>query len=198
MSRPAIVRVTSGAVLHAERATCLAECHARITEGYIPSTPEVEVLARSHSQVLRLLAHIHDDEPAVRGLDERIDALLPRHARVKVARDLERSQKRHAESRNQDVRGIRIWDRREELIRGEMDESLVFEVLAAGRVVGLIPGLLPSKGAVCAVKGNRTPVARAIQQLPRIREGPSALDVLPRNSARPRGSLIRGLDGIGH
>jgi hypothetical protein len=65
----------SGAVLHPECATSLAERHARIAERDIPSTPEVEILTRSHC-VLGLLAHIQDDEPAVRGLDERGFALV--------------------------------------------------------------------------------------------------------------------------
>src|SRR5215213_1243437 len=191
-------RLPAGAVLHPECAAGLAERHARITERDIPSTAEVEILTRSHGCVLRLLAHIQDDEPAVRGLDERIDALLPRHARVKVARDLERGDPRHVESPGENVRGIRIWNRRQELIRRKVDESLVFEVLAARRVVGVVPGLLPSEGAVDAVKGNRTPVTRALKQLPRHRQRASATDVLTRHSARPHGSLIRGLDGIRH
>src|SRR5215212_1615071 len=73
------------AVLATERCADLAELHLWIAERDIPATLEVEVVAENRG----LLADIQYDEPAVRGFDERIDALLARNARVKIARRLE-------------------------------------------------------------------------------------------------------------
>ena len=65
-------------VLQAERVTDLAELHRGIAKGDIPTTPEVEILVQNR----HLLADVQDDEPAVGGLDERIDTLLLGNARV--------------------------------------------------------------------------------------------------------------------
>src|ERR671924_84055 len=73
-------RATTPVSLETERATDSREGDRRIAARDIPATPEIEVLARGGDQVLGLLTDVQDDEPAVRGLDERIDALLARDA----------------------------------------------------------------------------------------------------------------------
>jgi hypothetical protein len=62
----------SGGVLQTKRATDLAELHRRIAKRDIPTTHEVEVLAENG----HFLAHVQDDESAIRRLDEGVDALL--------------------------------------------------------------------------------------------------------------------------
>src|SRR4051812_38765830 len=125
------------AVLHTERATDFAELHLRIAERDIPAALEVEIFRENG----HLLAHVQYYERSIGGLDERIDALLLRDARVEVARGVECRDPRHVESRGDDVRRSGIRSRRQELSRGEVNEPLGFEVLTARGIVGVVPGL---------------------------------------------------------
>src|SRR4029453_5465420 len=114
--QPASSGATFVPVLQTERVTDLAELHRWIAKRDIPTTPEVEILARRRDQVLGLLGDIQEDDASVRKLDERIDALLPRNARVEIARGLERGEPGHVQSSDHDVGGVRVWIRCEVLV----------------------------------------------------------------------------------
>src|SRR5215217_7833749 len=148
--------VGAEAQLQTEGTADLAELHGRVAQGDVPAPAEREVLAGSHREVLGLLTGIEHDDPAVRALDQRVDSLLPRDAGVQLTRRLEDGLPRQAEASGAEVGGGRV--RGEALVRAEMDEPLILQVVAGVRVVGVVPGLGSREGAEHAEERDRAPV----------------------------------------